>query len=94
MAHRMRFTPFTPRAGQIDASFSSFRRGSLPYRQCSGCHVQRSMIAGTIFEATKLRITVCLLAMHLLGQAKTIMSMMKLSRHLPVKKNFGFRGST
>ena len=36
-----------PSCGHIDPSFSSFRRGSLLYRQCSGCHFQCSVIAGT-----------------------------------------------
>ena len=70
--------------GQADASFSSFRRGRLLYRQCSTCHFQCSVIAGTIFEATKLPLTVWFLAMHLLTQAKTNMSMLELSRQLGV----------
>ena len=73
-----------PSCEQIDPSFSSFRRGSLLYRQCSGCHFQCSVIAGTIFEATKLPLPVWFLAMHLLTQAKTNMSMLELSRHLGV----------
>jgi hypothetical protein len=54
------------------------------YRQCSGCHFQCSVIAKTIFESTKLPLTVWFLAMHLLTQAKTNMSMLELSRHLGV----------
>lgn len=73
-----------PSCGQEGVSFSSFRRGSLLYRQCSGCHFQCSVIAGTIFEATKLALTIWFLAMHLLTQAKTNMSMLELSRHLGV----------
>jgi transposase-like protein len=73
-----------PSCGQADATFSSFRRGRLLYRQCSSCHFQCSVIAGTIFEATKLPLTVWFLAMHLLTQAKTNMSMLELSRHLGV----------
>ena len=73
-----------PSCELADASFSSFRRGRLLYRQCSGCHFQCSVIAGTIFEATKLPLTVWFLAMHLLTQAKTNMSMLELSRHLGV----------
>jgi transposase-like protein len=67
-----------------EANFSSFRRGRLLYRQCSSCHFQCSVIAGTVFEATKLPLTVWFLAMHLLTQAKTNMSMLELSRHLGV----------
>ena len=73
-----------PSCGQADASFSSFRRGRLLYRQCSRCHFQCSVIAGTIFEATELPLTVWFLAMHLLTQAKTNLSMLELSRHLGV----------
>jgi len=73
-----------PSCDLADASFSSFRRGRLLYRQCSGSHFQCSVIAGTIFEATKLPLTVWFLAMHLLTQAKTNMSMLELSRHLGV----------
>ena len=70
--------------GQVGGSFSTFRRGRLLYRQCSGCQFQCSVIAGTVFEATKLPLTVWFLAMHLLTQAKTNMSMLELSRHLGV----------
>lgn len=73
--------PFLRLAG---AGFSSFRRGRLLYRQCSGCHFQCSVIAGTAFEATKLPLTVWFLATHLLTKAKTDRSMLELSRHLGV----------
>lgn len=73
-----------PSCGLADANFSSFRRGRLLYRQCGSCHFQCSVIAGTVFEATKLPLTVWFLAMHLLTQAKTNMSMLELSRHLGV----------
>lgn len=73
-----------PSCGGASGDFSSFRRGKLLYRQCSTCHFQCSVIAGTVFEATKLPLTVWFLAMHLLTQAKTNMSMLELSRHLGV----------
>ena len=73
-----------PSCAEAGVSFSSYRRGALLYRQCSACHFQCSVIAGTIFEATKLPLTVWFLAMHLLTQAKTNMSMLELSRHLGV----------
>ena len=73
-----------PSCGHIDPSFSSFRRGNLLYRQRSGCHFQCSVIAGTLFDTTKLPLTVWFLAMHLLTQAKTNMSMLELSRHFGV----------
>mgnify|MGYP001244713898 CR=1 FL=1 len=55
-----------PSCGQAADNFSCFRRGQLLYRQCCSCHFQCSVIAGTIFEATKLPLTVWFLAMHLL----------------------------
>ena len=73
-----------PSCSEASGSFSSYHRGKLLYRQCSTCHFQCSVIAGTIFEATKLPLTVWFLAMHLLTQAKTNMSMLELSRHLGV----------
>lgn len=73
-----------PSCGLAGGSFSSYRRGQLLYRQCSECRFQCSVIAGTLFEATKLPLTVWFLAMHLLTQAKTNMSVLELSRHLGV----------
>lgn len=66
------------------ASHTTFRRRSLLYMQCTACRFQCSPIAGTIFEATKLPLTKWFLAMHLLTQAKTNMSMLELSRHVGV----------
>jgi hypothetical protein len=66
------------------ANFSAFRRGRLAYRQCSSCRHQCSIIAGTIFEATKLPLTRWFLAMHLLTQAKNNVSALELMRHLGV----------
>jgi len=66
------------------ASHSTFRRRSLLYMQCTACRFQCSPIAGTIFESTKLPLTKWFLAMHLLTQAKTNMSMLELSRHIGV----------
>jgi len=66
------------------AGFSAFRRGRLAYRQCSSCRHQCSIIAGTIFEATKLPLTRWFLAMHLLTQAKNNISALELMRHLGV----------
>jgi len=60
-----------PVCGRANVSFSAFRRVSLLYRQCRGCPFQCSVIAGAVFEATKLPLTVWFLAMHLLTQAKT-----------------------
>ena len=50
-------------------------------RQCNRCHRQTSITAGTIFEATKLALTVWLLAIYLVTQDKKGVSAMKLHRH-------------
>ena len=65
-------------------SHSSFRRGTLLYFQCSACRFQCSLISGTVLEATKLPLTKWFLAMHLLTQAKTNLSMLEFSRHVGV----------
>ncbi len=49
---------------------SSFRREGRLYIHCAACHHQCSVFSGTIFEATKLRLSRWLLAMHLLSQSK------------------------
>jgi hypothetical protein len=64
--------------------YSSFRRGTLLYLQCTACRHQCSLISGTIFEATKLPLTRWFLAMHLLTQAKNNVSALELMRHLGV----------
>lgn len=55
--------------------------------QCSGCHHQTSLISGTLFEQTKLPLTVWFLAIHLLTQAKTALSALALKRQLGVSYN-------
>jgi len=52
--------------------------------QCRGCGHQATLTAGTIMQATKLPLTTCFLAFYLIGQAKTGISSLGLSRHLGV----------
>ena len=52
--------------------------------QCNGCRHQTSLIAGTVFENTKLPLTLWFLGMHLLSQAKTGLSALALKRQLGV----------
>ena len=52
--------------------------------QCNACHHQASLIAGTVFESTKLGLTVWFLAMYLISQAKTGLSALALKRDLGV----------
>jgi len=52
--------------------------------QCSDCHHQTSVIAGTLFESTKLPLPVWFLAIYLVGEAKTGLSALALKRDLGV----------
>jgi transposase-like protein len=52
--------------------------------QCNTCRHQTSLIAGTVFEGTKLGLTVWFLAMYLISQAKTSLSALALKRDLGV----------
>jgi hypothetical protein len=52
--------------------------------QCNTCHHQTSLIAGTLFEGTKLALTVWFLAIYLISQAKTGLSALALKRDLGV----------
>jgi transposase-like protein len=53
--------------------------------QCRSCGHQATLTAGTIMQATKLPLTSWFLAFYLIGQAKTGISSLELSRHLGVK---------
>ena len=63
---------------------SSFRREGRLYFQCTACRHQCSVISGTVFEATKLPLTIWFLAMHLLTQSKNNVAALELQRHLGV----------
>lgn len=52
--------------------------------QCNACRHQTSLIAGTIFQGTKLGLTIWFLAIYLISQAKTGLSALALKRHLGV----------
>ena len=52
--------------------------------QCRNCGHQATLTAGTIMQATKLPLTTWFLAFYLIGQAKTGISSLELSRHLGV----------
>lgn len=65
--------------------FSQHIREGRKLWQCSGCHKQTTLQAGTVFHHSKLPLTTWFLAMYLLTQSKTNMSMLELSRHLGVR---------
>lgn len=51
---------------------------------CSACRHQTSLIAGTMFQGTKLTLRTWMLALHLLTSTKTNMAALELMRHLGV----------
>ena len=55
---------------------------SRKLQQCNRCHRQTSITAGTIFESTKLPLTVWFQAIYLMTQDKKGISATKLYRHL------------
>jgi Zn ribbon nucleic-acid-binding protein len=62
----------------------AFRRGRQPYRECVGCGYQCSLIAGTVFQASKLPLSRWFMAMQLLSQAKNNVAALELRRQLGV----------
>ena len=66
------------------AARTSFRRQGRLYWQCGACQHQCSVTSGTIFESTKLPLSVWFLAMQLLTQAKNNVSALELHRQVGV----------
>ena len=60
---------------------------SRPVIQCHRCHHQTSLTARTLFESTKLPLKTWFLAIFLITQSKSGLSVMALSRHLGVSYN-------
>ena len=67
-----------------EAKHSAFRVGQRKMFQCSACRKQTSLIAGTLFQGTRLALTVWFLAIYLITQAKTGLSALALKRDLGV----------
>ena len=63
---------------------SVFKAGSHKTFQCQACRHQTSLIAGTLFQSTKLPLTVWFLAIYLISLAKTGLSALALKRQLGV----------
>ena len=55
-----------------------------PLYQCSTCRHQTSLTAGSLFQDTKLPLTIWFLAIYLVSQAKTGLSRLALHRQLGV----------
>lgn len=60
------------------------RVGARKVFQCGACRKQTSLIAGTVFQGTKLALRVWFLAIYLISQAKTGLSALALKRYLGV----------
>jgi transposase-like protein len=71
-----------PHCGQ--AAHYVLRVGARKSFQCCACRRQTSLIAGTLFQGTKLALTVWFLAIYLVSQAKTGLSALALKRDLGV----------
>jgi transposase-like protein len=71
-----------PRCGS--AAHSVVRDGVRKVFQCATCRHQASLIAGTLFQGTKLPLTTWFLAIYLISQAKTGLSALSLRRQLGV----------
>jgi hypothetical protein len=65
-----------------DKAHSVLRDGSRKVFQCGACRYQASLIAGTVFQGTKLPLTLWFLAIYQINQAKTGLSALALKRHL------------
>ena len=64
---------------------------SRKLQQCNRCHRQTSITAGTIFDSTKLPLTVWFQAIYLMTQDKKGVSVMKLYRHLGISYKAAWR---
>ena len=73
-----------PRCGSARFCRLSTRRATF---QCNRCKRQVSLLAGTLFQATKLPLATWFLAMYLLSQSKNGISALELGRQLGVNGN-------
>ncbi len=56
-------------------------------QQCNRCHRQTSLTAGTIFESTKLPLTIWFQGLYLISQGKKGISAMQLHRKMGISYN-------
>lgn len=63
---------------------STFRREGQIYFQCRSCRHQTTLLAGTIFQSSKLPLTKWFLALHFLTSAKTNVSALELKRQVGI----------
>lgn len=70
---------------------STFIRGNQQLWQCTVCRHQTSLIAGTLFEHSRLALTTRFLTLYFLTQTKTNVSALELTRHLGVSYSSAWR---
>lgn len=70
---------------------SRFDRGGQTYYQCRHCRHQATLVAGTLFAATKLPLTTWFLGLYLLTSTKTNLAALELKRHLGVSYRTAWR---
>lgn len=70
---------------------SACKLNSRELYQCNHCHHQSSVIAGTIFQDTKLPLSVWFLGIYFITQSKNGISSLALSRHLGISQNAAWR---
>lgn len=66
------------------AEYYLLKAGTFKTFQCKDCRLQTSLIAGTLFQSTQLKLSTWFLAIYLISQAKTGLSALALKRHLGV----------
>lgn len=71
-----------PRCANIE--YTSVLQGKQRLYQCRDCHHQSSLRVGTVFQSSKLKLTVWFLAIYLLTQSKNNIAALELKRALGV----------
>ena len=65
-----------------ESAHSTFLADGRKYWQCAHCRAQTTVRSGTLFHASKLPLTKCFQAMHLVTRNKSNLSALWLKRHL------------
>jgi len=77
--------PICPHCGSVEGNHRLEGKASRPgLYQCNACHGQFSVTVGTVFERSKIKLNIWLLATHLLTSSKKGMSSHQIHRMLGV----------
>jgi hypothetical protein len=63
-----------------NANYYLLKAGKHRNFQCKCCRLQTSLIAGTLFQSTRLSLSIWFLKIYLISQAKTGLSVLDLKR--------------